>query len=254
MRRCVRRCLVRLLVPGPLAQLVEQGTLNPKVVGSIPTRPIPGLPASSAHSPQPGRKRLGWARCVGFVVCSSVPAMSGNAHLVGTPVLHRRTPSRRLDGEAFSGDLRASPRRSCLTLRQGRDERQISQVQRQLVADVLAVMSDHPSDVLWRAWEDGELERIRSDGLQAALNPADWSAVATAKGTDGHYVYPMLPTSAATPSLFGVGIIASPNVPCGDSGRRQLPPGRAGLRAGDARCRMGHDQRRVRQEPRLGSL
>src|SRR4029453_1940640 len=25
---------------GPLAQLVEQGTLNPKVVGSIPTRPI----------------------------------------------------------------------------------------------------------------------------------------------------------------------------------------------------------------------
>src|SRR5436189_3449553 len=24
---------------GPLAQLVEQGTLNPKVVGSIPTRP-----------------------------------------------------------------------------------------------------------------------------------------------------------------------------------------------------------------------
>ncbi len=76
-------------------------------------------------------------------------------------------------------------------------------------------MSDHPSDVLWRAWEDGELERIRSDGLQAALNPADWSAVATAKGTDGHYVYPMLPTSAATPSLFGVGIIASPNVPAG---------------------------------------
>ena len=27
---------------GPLAQLVEQGTLNPKVVGSIPTRPIFG--------------------------------------------------------------------------------------------------------------------------------------------------------------------------------------------------------------------
>src|SRR3954449_5663719 len=33
-----RRC-VRLL--GPLAQLVEQGTLNPKVAGSIPARPIP---------------------------------------------------------------------------------------------------------------------------------------------------------------------------------------------------------------------
>src|SRR5207245_498292 len=26
---------------GPLAQLVEQGTLNPKVEGSIPSRPIP---------------------------------------------------------------------------------------------------------------------------------------------------------------------------------------------------------------------
>lgn len=26
---------------GPLAQLVEQGTFNPKVVGSTPTRPIP---------------------------------------------------------------------------------------------------------------------------------------------------------------------------------------------------------------------
>ncbi len=29
--------------PGPIAQLVEQGTFNPKVVGSIPTRPIKKL-------------------------------------------------------------------------------------------------------------------------------------------------------------------------------------------------------------------
>jgi hypothetical protein len=29
--------------PGPLAQLVEQGTLNPKVAGSIPARPIERL-------------------------------------------------------------------------------------------------------------------------------------------------------------------------------------------------------------------
>ena len=28
------------LDPGPLAQLVEQGTFNPKVAGSIPARPI----------------------------------------------------------------------------------------------------------------------------------------------------------------------------------------------------------------------
>jgi hypothetical protein len=27
------------VIPGPLAQLVEQGTLNPKVIGSIPIRP-----------------------------------------------------------------------------------------------------------------------------------------------------------------------------------------------------------------------
>ena len=33
-----------LAAPGPIAQLVEQGTLNPKVVGSIPTRPIPESP------------------------------------------------------------------------------------------------------------------------------------------------------------------------------------------------------------------
>jgi hypothetical protein len=32
--------------------------------------------------------------------------------------------------------------------------------QRQLVADVLAVMSDHPADPLWQAWLDGELDRF----------------------------------------------------------------------------------------------
>src|SRR6478609_9378954 len=48
MRRSVRRCPVRLPVPGPLAQLVEQGTLNPKVVGSIPTRPIHSIVAGTA--------------------------------------------------------------------------------------------------------------------------------------------------------------------------------------------------------------
>jgi len=55
------------------------------------------------------------------------------------------------------------------------------------------------------------------DGLQAALNPADWSAVATAKGSDGHFIYPTLPTQAATPSIFGVDILASPNVPVGQA-------------------------------------
>ena len=35
-------CLSRNLARGPLAQLVEQGTLNPKVEGSIPSRPTCG--------------------------------------------------------------------------------------------------------------------------------------------------------------------------------------------------------------------
>ncbi len=36
----LRVALGKMSILGPLAQLVEQGTLNPKVVGSIPTRPI----------------------------------------------------------------------------------------------------------------------------------------------------------------------------------------------------------------------
>ena len=34
---------------GPLAQLVEQGTLNPQVIGSIPVRPISGVGGSGAR-------------------------------------------------------------------------------------------------------------------------------------------------------------------------------------------------------------
>ena len=35
-----RRALGHTRTPGPVAQLVEQGTFNPKVTGSIPVRPI----------------------------------------------------------------------------------------------------------------------------------------------------------------------------------------------------------------------
>src|SRR5688500_15791221 len=38
---------------GPLAQLVEQGTLNPKVEGSIPSRPTFWLQAGHGRSPRP---------------------------------------------------------------------------------------------------------------------------------------------------------------------------------------------------------
>ena len=35
---------------GPLAQLVEQGTLNPKVIGSIPIRPTMYFPRPSSYA------------------------------------------------------------------------------------------------------------------------------------------------------------------------------------------------------------
>jgi hypothetical protein len=47
---------------GPLAQLVEQGTLNPKVAGSIPARPI--------SSPLTMRNRHG---CAGEVCAEGAP-------------------------------------------------------------------------------------------------------------------------------------------------------------------------------------
>src|SRR6187551_2943073 len=40
---------------GPLAQLVEQGTLNPKVEGSNPSRPTSKRPAKPWFRPDPGR-------------------------------------------------------------------------------------------------------------------------------------------------------------------------------------------------------
>ncbi len=53
-------------------------------------------------------------------------------------------------------------------------------------------------------------------GLQAALNPADWAAVALMKAAGtGAYLYPSLPAAGATPSLLGMGMITSPSVPTG---------------------------------------
>jgi hypothetical protein len=66
-RECARTCTVRCggkwfqsgatlrCRAGPLAQLVEQGTLNPKVAGSIPARPI-------THIASAGRNRAAWSR------------------------------------------------------------------------------------------------------------------------------------------------------------------------------------------------
>ena len=41
---------------GPVAQLVEQGTFNPKVAGSIPARPIPIDPARRPQSNRAGKR------------------------------------------------------------------------------------------------------------------------------------------------------------------------------------------------------
>src|SRR6202034_1141687 len=52
---------------GPLAQLAEQGPLKPKVVGSIPTRPIPrvklGVHLPVAPAPQKGQSRTAGRVC-----------------------------------------------------------------------------------------------------------------------------------------------------------------------------------------------
>jgi HK97 family phage major capsid protein len=53
------------------------------------------------------------------------------------------------------------------------------------------------------------------DGLQAALNPADWASVALMKSSTDEYLFPTLPAAAAAPSLLGIGIITSPSVPAG---------------------------------------
>src|SRR5207247_9053416 len=46
---------------GPLAQLVEQGTLNPKVAGSIPARPMTKALLAMGLSHRPGSAALEWA-------------------------------------------------------------------------------------------------------------------------------------------------------------------------------------------------
>lgn len=50
------------------------------------------------------------------------------------------------------------------------EESDLSQGQRQLIADLLVVMRDHPADELWQAWQDGDLlDRIELDGTTAVV-------------------------------------------------------------------------------------
>src|SRR3989338_7038816 len=52
----------KFLVSGPLAQLVEQGTLNPKVDGSSPSRPTIFARRRENGDPAPRRNQPGAAR------------------------------------------------------------------------------------------------------------------------------------------------------------------------------------------------
>lgn len=60
----------------------------------------------------------------------------------------------------------------------------------------------------WRLWAAGWLPD------KVYVNPADWGAMETAKGTDGHYLYG-LPGTLAAFNQFNVQIIPSPWVPVG---------------------------------------
>jgi hypothetical protein len=48
----------RTIAVGPLAQLVEQGTFNPKVAGSIPARPMPGILLVEPSLPESGARTV----------------------------------------------------------------------------------------------------------------------------------------------------------------------------------------------------
>ncbi len=67
MAEAIRRCPRYARSPGPVAQLVEQGTFNPKVAGSSPARPI-----------KSGDLQPSWVSVVALAVndCNS-PALSG---------------------------------------------------------------------------------------------------------------------------------------------------------------------------------
>ena len=69
-RRSSRRVSRRLYTgrEGPLAQLVEQGTFNPKVAGSSPARPIPQNPSKPA--PQSNRQTM-WPGLTGAAVTTT---------------------------------------------------------------------------------------------------------------------------------------------------------------------------------------
>ena len=98
---------------GPLAQLVEQGTLNPKVAGSIPARPIHEGAGSSAFSLEGRRDSCEGGNRRGNMPLIETPYVLGDAN---EPIaLYRGAGTlRRSDGDAVEGpttlDFRWLPR------------------------------------------------------------------------------------------------------------------------------------------------
>src|SRR5215218_7193504 len=80
-----RAAAATLPSPGPLAQLAEQGTLNPKVAGSIPARP------NRKGAAQPPFSMGAWRLVEGAVaVLPDDPPLGGAEHLVGVAHGRRR--------------------------------------------------------------------------------------------------------------------------------------------------------------------
>ena len=259
MRRCMRRCLVRLPVPGPLAQLVEQGTLNPKVVGSIPTRPIPGLPASSAHSPatRPKTARLGQMRRFRrlLVRASDERECSPGGHTGATSENAVSTPRRRgvlrrsaglaaaLMSDPSPRPGRAADQPSPATARRGRPRRHVRSSERRAVAGSVVFRA--------RAYSAATPSRRRSTQPTGLLSQPARRRRRARMGAASIGIFRPAPRRR---TCSAAKLIASPNVPAGTAVVANFRQAVQVYERGDARCRMGHDQRRVRQEPRLGSL
>jgi hypothetical protein len=83
--------------PGPVAQLAEQGTFNPKVVGSIPTRPIRRRPLRA----EPPRRAGGFFKSVPHTRANRLVVRRGRAAV----------PVRRMDGPLRSTSFARKPHR-----------------------------------------------------------------------------------------------------------------------------------------------
>ena len=91
---------------GPLAQLVEQGTLNPKVVGSIPTRPI-ALSLSHVHRLEHSWNQEHDSGGDDFAACPRAPIVANQLDVVLRNVADGITAQRADGSLAYANDAAA---------------------------------------------------------------------------------------------------------------------------------------------------